>query len=125
MSYSLDKNQQQDNQQPSLNLPSVKQEYLSQTDERQNYLTQMPEHLITKIQELGERSNPDEIKAVIVELCSWKSLSSSEIAAILGRNQQYLRTDYLTPLVRSGKLKQEKPSHSPQQTYTSSENDRA
>jgi len=122
VSDSLDRNQQQDNQQPMLNLPLAKQEYFSQTDEYQNYLTQIPEHLMTKIQELGERSNPDEIKAVIVELCSWKSLSSSAIATILGRNQKYLRTYYLTPLVRSGKLKQEKPSHSPQQTYTSTEN---
>ncbi|MHC5935494.1 hypothetical protein [Nostoc sp.] len=50
-------------------------------------------------------------------LCSWKSLSSSAIATILDRNQDYLQTQYLTPLLRTEKLKQEKPSNSPQQAY--------
>ncbi|MHC5823120.1 MAG: ATP-binding protein, partial [Nostoc sp.] len=116
-SDSLDNNQHQEHKQLVINLPLEEQEDHSQADERQNYLVQMPEQLRTKIQKLGRRSNHDQVKTAIIELCSWKSLSSSAIATILDRNQDYLQTQYLTPLLRSGKLKQEKPSNSPQQAY--------
>ncbi|MEH1927633.1 ATP-binding protein [Nostoc sp.] len=116
-SDSLDNNQHQEHKQLVINLPLEEQEDHSQTDERQNYLVQMPEQLRTKIQKLGRRSNHDQVKTAIIELCSWKSLSSSAIATILDRNQDYLQTQYLTPLLRSEKLKQEKPSNSPQQAY--------
>ncbi|MEH2372172.1 winged helix-turn-helix domain-containing protein [Nostoc sp.] len=116
-SDSLDNNQHQEHKQLVINLPLEEQKDHSQTDERQNYLVQMPEQLRTKIQKLGRRSNHDQVKTAIIELCSWKSLSSSAIATILDRNQDYLQTQYLTPLLRLGKLKQEKPSNSPQQAY--------
>jgi ATP-dependent DNA helicase RecG len=116
-SDSIDNNQHQEHKQLLLNLPLGEQESHSKTDERQNYLVQMPEGLRTKIQELGRRANHDEVKTAVIELCTWKSLSSSAIAIILDRNQDYLQTQYLTPLVRLRKLKQEKPSNSPQQTY--------
>ena len=116
-SDSLDKNQHQEHKQLVINIALEELEDHSKNDERQNYLVQMPQQLRTKIQQLGRRSNHDQVKTAIIELCSWKSLSSSAIATILDRNQDYLQTQYLTPLLRSGKLKQQKPSNSPQQAY--------
>lgn len=113
--------QAEDDQQLVLNLPLGEPDYHPKSDERQNYLGQMPKQLRTKIEGLGRRSSHDEVKTAIVELCTWKSLSSAAIATILDRNQDYLQTQYLTPLVRSGKLQQEKPSHSPQQAYTATQ----
>ncbi|WNN88087.1 ATP-binding protein [Gloeocapsopsis dulcis] len=109
--------QYQDHQQLVLGLRSREQEYHPKGDERQNYLVQMPEQLRTKIERFGRRSSHDEVKTAIIELCTWKSLSSSAIAIILDRNQDYVQTQYLTPLVRLGKLQQEKPPNSPQQAY--------
>lgn len=112
-----DSDQYQERKQLVLNLPLGEQGYEPKGDERQNYLVQMPEQLRTKIEGLGRRSNHNEVGIAIIELCTWKSLSSSVIATIVYRNQDYVQTQYLTPLVRLGKLQQEKPPNSPQQTY--------
>jgi ATP-dependent DNA helicase RecG len=91
----------------------------SHIHQRQSYLQQMPEHLRDMVEQVGQRSTTEEVKAVIVELCSWRDLSSSELAAILRRNQVYLRTQYLNSLIKSSKLqyiRQENPSD-PHQAY--------
>jgi ATP-dependent DNA helicase RecG len=87
--------------------------------QRQSYLQQMPERLRDMVEQVGQRSTTEEVKAVIVELCSWRDLSSSELAAILRRNQVYLRTQYINSLIKSGKLQyihQDNPSD-PHQAY--------
>lgn len=85
----------------------------------QNYLNQMPEELRQVVEDLGERAETDEVSSVIVQLCQWRELSSSELAVILGRNQVYLRSKYLNPLITSGMLeyvRQGTPSN-PKQAY--------
>ena len=75
----------------------------SSTD-KDTYLNQMPEHLRQAVQNLGKRTNPQEIRSVIVDLCQWRDLSSRELATILERAQGYLLNKYLNPLVNSGSL---------------------
>ncbi|NEQ68279.1 MAG: hypothetical protein F6K21_22810 [Symploca sp. SIO2D2] len=96
------------------------------TQQRHNYLQQMPEHLRDMIEQVGQRSLTEEVKAVIVELCSWQDLSSSELATILRRNQAYLRTQYLNSLIKSGQLEyihQDNPSN-PHQAYRTTTKER-
>ncbi|MGI2908245.1 ATP-binding protein [Tolypothrix sp. VBCCA 56010] len=85
----------------------------------ESYLDQMPEELKQAVESLGERAEPQEVSSVIIQLCQWQDLSSSDIAAILGRNQVYLRNKYLNPLITSGELeyvRQGNPSD-PHQAY--------
>lgn len=64
----------------------------------------LPQELSVKVQELGQRKAPDEVKAVIIDLCSWKALQASELATILGRDQAYITRNYLTPLIKEERL---------------------
>jgi ATP-dependent DNA helicase RecG len=85
----------------------------------QSHLEQMPDDLRQSVERLGERAETDEVSNVIVQLCQWQELSSSELAVILGRNQVYLRSKYLNPLITSGELeyvRQGSPSD-PNQAY--------
>ncbi|MEI2577502.1 ATP-binding protein [Scytonema sp. PRP1] len=84
-----------------------------------NYLDQMPDDLRQAVESLGERAKPQEVNFVIIQLCQWQDLSSSELATILRRNQVYLRNKYLNPLITSGELeyvRQGNPSD-PHQAY--------
>jgi ATP-dependent DNA helicase RecG len=56
---------------------------------------------------------------VIYRLCSWRPLSSSELAFLLGRNTKHLTDAYLYPLVKDGILRYLHPEmvNHPQQKY--------
>ncbi len=104
-----DNNQHPEHLQPTLDLSL----------NTQNYLTQMPEQLKTKVQSLGKRSKPEDVKDVIVQLCYWRSLSSKELADILDRRQKYLLDNYLKPLIDEGRLQYSRPDNpqDPHQSY--------
>lgn len=79
----------------------------------------LPQELSVKVQVLGERKAPDEVKAVIIDLCSWKALQASELATILSRDQAYITRNYLTPLIKEERLEYtipDNPNHA-QQAY--------
>jgi len=98
----------------------------SSTD-KDSYLDQMPEHLQQAVQNLGKRTNPQEICAVIVALCQWRDLSSRELATILERAQGYLLNKYLNPLVNSGSLEyaRSKNPTDPHQAYRATRREQA
>jgi len=85
-------------------------------DSNRDYLNQIPEELRQSVENLGERADIDEVSCVIVQLCQWRELSSSELAVILGRNQVYLRNKYLNTLITSGELEYVR-SQSPSDPY--------
>ena len=75
-----------------------------------------------KIEKLNKRSKTEEVRSVIYALCAWKPLTAQEIAKFLNRkDKKYLVTQYLTPLVKNGKLKYLYPEkgNSPNQAYMS------
>jgi len=88
-------------------------------DLHQSYLYQMPDAIRKAVETLGERAEPEEVSSVILKLCEWRELSSSELAAILGRNQVYLRNKYLNRLINSGSLEYVRPGNptDPHQAY--------
>ena len=88
----------------------------------QNYLEQMPDNLREAVKGLGGRAEPETVDSVILKLCEWRELSSSDLAVILGRNQVYLRNNYLNRLIDSGKLEYIRPGSpsDPHQAYRTS-----
>lgn len=81
----------------------------------------LPDELKSKTEKLNKRSKNGEVKSVIYALCSWKPLTAQEIARFLKRkDKKHLVTQYLTPLVKNGKLKYVYPErgNSPNQAYT-------
>ena len=71
----------------------------------QDILSQIPDSIRAKIIELGQRSlKPKDMKEIILQLCSWKELSNTELAKILSRNDKYLKNNYLKPLVKERKI---------------------
>ena len=44
------------------------------------------------------------MRKTILKLCSWRPLSIAEIAAILGRNEKYIKTDFIKPLIDEKKI---------------------
>jgi ATP-dependent DNA helicase RecG len=79
----------------------------------------LPTGLAEAVRSLGTRSAPADTRRVILELCRWRPLSSEELADIVGRNQHYLLTTLLRPMIRDGDLEYvypDQPAH-PQQAY--------
>jgi ATP-dependent DNA helicase RecG len=79
----------------------------------------LPEHLRIQVDELGKRPGK-KIRSVILGLCSWKPLSSSELARIIGRkDNESIRRDHLKPMIDAGQLEYVYPEmeRHPQQAY--------
>lgn len=81
---------------------------------------QLPPELQTKIRSIPPR-NKDHIllSNLILELCRWSPLKSSDLAKILGRSEKYFIRNFITPLRESGRLEYvypEMPNH-PAQAY--------
>ena len=71
------------------------------------------------IENIGKKSNIEEIKALIKHLCSLYPVSIQEISALLKRNPKYVKEVYLKDLVELGILEyifSHQPSH-PHQAY--------
>ena len=71
----------------------------------ENIKNQLPNEIAELIDSLGKRSkNLDLMRKTILKLCSWRPLSIAEIAAILGRNEKYIKTDFIKPLIDEKKI---------------------
>ena len=78
-----------------------------------------------KIKELAiitqekKRINPDKMMNIIIELCKIKAFSAKEIAILLNRDYSFIKKDYISKLVKDGKLRLLYPDSptSPNQKY--------
>ena len=69
----------------------------------------------------GAKPRRDVLRALIVDLCAWRSLSARDLAAILNRQEHKpLVRDYLSPMVAEGLLAYTVPEmeNHPDQRYT-------
>ena len=85
---------------------------------------QLPKILEERVARIGKRAKPDEMKKLVIELCSLKPMSLLELANILKRKTSSLRYLYVNPLIESGELFYTIPemlSH-PDQKYTTVKN---
>ncbi|MCZ8236556.1 MAG: ATP-binding protein [Inhella sp.] len=73
--------------------------------DRHQLLATIPPQLVGRIPPAGSKPRRDIMRALIVDLCRWRSLSARELAGILGgREHKPLVRDYLTPMVAEGLL---------------------
>ena len=64
----------------------------------------IPQALKEKIEALKGRSEPQEISQLILEVGEVTDFSATEIAALLKRNEKYVKSTYLRPLLDLGEL---------------------
>ncbi|MCF7959133.1 MAG: hypothetical protein K9M08_00190 [Pirellula sp.] len=60
----------------------------------------VPPELSKILNALGGKSKPGAILDAIVAPLKWKDLSISEVAGFVGRNQEYVRSNYMADLLR-------------------------
>lgn len=79
----------------------------------------LPAELAARVAALGLRPGP-KIRPLIVELCTWRELSATQLAELLGRSDsKALKRDHLGPMVDSRQLEHTHPDmeRHPQQAY--------
>lgn len=79
----------------------------------------LPKELAERVENVGQRTQPDVLKRLIADLCAWRPLKAEEVARLTKRNMAYLRTNYLSPMVQDEVLEHtipEMPNH-PDQAY--------
>lgn len=80
----------------------------------------LPDILRVKIDFLPDRINDQSIlKELLIELCAWRPLKSSELSGLLGKSEKYLLRNFISPLRESGDLEYEYPEmpNHPDQAY--------
>ena len=66
---------------------------------------EIPNEIRILILKLGKRSRNQELmEKTIIELCKWRDLSIAELSEILQRNEKYIKTNYIQPLIEKGKI---------------------
>jgi len=86
---------------------------------RQRLLAELPTDLAARVQGVGKRRPPHELRVLILALCGWRALRVDELAVLLDRRSDTLRSDYLRPLMRQDQLSMTLPDkpNDPQQAY--------
>ncbi len=77
------------------------------------------EELYNKVQNLSQRTSPENLNSLIKQLCLIRSFKPAELADLLKRNPNYLRDEYLSRMVELGDLELLFPDNlaHPQQAY--------
>ncbi|MDF5722926.1 MAG: ATP-binding protein [Rhizonema sp. PD37] len=77
------------------------------------------ESLEDRLANIGKRTEPEEIKTLILDLCKIKPRSSSELELLLKRKRKYLLDQYLKSLIDERLLEYTNPEkpNDPHQTY--------
>lgn len=86
---------------------------------RRALLDVLPGGLAARVGALGQRHPPDEVRDVVHALCQIRSWRAEEIAILLQRNTEYVRSNYLRPLLREARICMTRPEepNDPQQAY--------
>jgi ATP-dependent DNA helicase RecG len=86
---------------------------------RRQLLAGLPGDLAARVGALGRRSPPHDVQNVVVEVCRQRPWSAEELALLLARNSRHVRSSYLRPLMRDGRLEMTHPEepNDPQQAY--------
>jgi ATP-dependent DNA helicase RecG len=82
-------------------------------------LAALPSGLREEVTKLGKRATEERLRDLVRRLCAWRDLPLSVVAGLLQRNESYLQTRVVTPMVREKKIEftiPDEPNH-PRQTY--------
>lgn len=64
----------------------------------------LPIDLKIKLDNLGRRSDKEEVKEIIYELCMWRELAIREIASLIGRNEKYIKNEFIKELISEERI---------------------
>lgn len=86
---------------------------------RQALLNELPGALAARVGAIGQRRPPQEVQDLVVTLCELRPWRAEEIAALMGRNVESVRQNYLRPLLRAGRIAMTRPDkpNDPDQAY--------
>ncbi|WP_200960858.1 hypothetical protein [Noviherbaspirillum sp. Root189] len=86
---------------------------------RRVLLATLPGELAARVGALGQRKPPEEVRVVVLDLCDLRQWRAEELATLLRRNVEYVRQNYLRPLLKDGSLRMtnEAEPNDPQQAY--------
>jgi len=86
-------------------------------------LPALPADLRAEIDELGSRATRGRLESLIARACQVSPMEPSELARLLRRDRKVLVRDYLTPMVRRGVLRLERPDqpNDPRQRYVATQ----
>ncbi|MCD9854519.1 putative DNA binding domain-containing protein [Epilithonimonas sp. JDS] len=83
--------------------------------------TQKPisEELQKKINTIGQRTSPEIIRGVIIELCAQNEYNGEELSQLLKRNESYIKEQYIQKLLKEKKITYTIPEviNHPKQAY--------
>ena len=82
-------------------------------------MDQVPDDIKTAIEALGGKADKEKVMEIIVSLCKWKELKSTELAEILGKSEKYVLRKFVGPLRIEGKIAYTIPDmvNHPEQAY--------
>lgn len=91
------------------------------TEVRNALLNEVSGPLAVRIGEIGLRHPPEQVRALIVDLCRMRPWKAEELAILLKRKPETIRQDYLRPLLAQKQIAMTIPDkpNSPQQAYRS------
>lgn len=80
---------------------------------------ELPEDLLVRLEQTGQRHPPAEMRELIAELCQLRPWRADELATLLHRKPETIRQDYLRPLMRAGRIAMTNPDkpNDPAQAY--------
>jgi ATP-dependent DNA helicase RecG len=86
---------------------------------RSALLDNLPGSLAARLGAIGLRHPPQEIRELVVALCALRDWRVEELSAVLRRNPEVVRQNYLRPLMKEGRLAMAKPDepNDPYQAY--------
>jgi len=89
---------------------------------RRTLLDALPGSLAAKLGAVGQRHPPQEIRDLVVALCTLREWRVDELSIVLKRNPEVVRQNYLRPLMRDGRLAMTNPDepNDPRQAYRAS-----
>jgi ATP-dependent DNA helicase RecG len=87
--------------------------------QRESLLADVPGPLAARLGSLGKRHLPNEVREVVWQLCALRDWRAEELGIVLARNTEYVRNNYLRPLLREGRIVQTNAAepNDPQQAY--------
>lgn len=82
-------------------------------------LSDMPAALKVRVEVLGKRAKPEDLRRLVLDLCRWREFEPQDLAAVVRKSYSHLRETVLYPLIETGELEYrypESPRH-PRQAY--------
>ena len=103
----------------SPNLAGLSPELAQEQASRERWLAELPPDLAARVAGIGQRRPPEVLRSLIQALCAVRAWQADELATLLGRRADTLRSGYLRPMLKEELLELTRPEkpNDPKQAY--------